>query len=218
MNRFVEQTAFISDGSSGIGLAIAKEYIAEGGKVIITGTTESLGKALPELGPQAFGIAADASNIKAIFKLKEIVAKISPSIDMLFINAGLANTELLEDVTEEYFDQHFTSIVKGPYFIIQQLFPLLSERGSIILNSSINAGIEGASLYEAAQSTLINSLSEELLSKNIRVHVFNPVLASTQVHGKQGFDAEQLDHLAYSIKWMITSENVTDPMMIASLN
>lgn len=218
MNIFAEKTAFISDGSSGIGLAIAREYIAEGGNVIITGTTESLGKALPELGPNAFGIVADTSNLKTILKLKDIVTKISPSLDMIFINAGAANTELPGNVTEENFDQQFTSIVKGPYFIIRQLFPLLKDNSSIILNSSINTGIEGAALYEAAQSTLINSLSDELQAKNIRVHLFNPVLASTQLHGNQEFDSDQLEQLANSIKWMITSRHLTDPMIIAELN
>jgi NAD(P)-dependent dehydrogenase (short-subunit alcohol dehydrogenase family) len=217
MNRFIDKTAFISEGSSGIGLAMAKEFIAENGSVIITGTTESLGKALPELGPKAFGIAADTSNLNNVLKLKEIVAKISPSIDMLFIDAGSTGAELLDDMTEEDFDRQFTSIVKGPYFVIQQLLPLLNEGGSIILNSSIHTG-SAASLYEAAQSTLLHSLSEDLLSKNIKVHVFNPVQASTLIHGKQVFDAEQLDHLANSIKWMITSTYITDPMLTASLN
>jgi NAD(P)-dependent dehydrogenase (short-subunit alcohol dehydrogenase family) len=218
MNKFSDKTAFISDGSSGIGLAIAREYIAEGGHVIITGTTESLGKALPELGPNAFGIAADTSNLKTVFKLKNIVEKIAPTIDMVFINADAANIELPENVTEEYFEQQFTSVVKGPYFIIQQLFPLLTEGSSIILNSSMNTGIEGAALFEAAQSTLINSLSEKLSSKNIRVHLFNPVLASKQLHGEQEFDADQLEQLANSVKWMITSRHLTDPMIIAELN
>ncbi|OQP62221.1 SDR family NAD(P)-dependent oxidoreductase [Niastella populi] len=218
MNKFSEQTAFISDGSSGIGLAIAKEYIAEGGHVIITGTTESLGKVLPELGSNASGIAADTSNLKTVFKLKNIVEKIAPTINMVFINADATSIELPETVTEEQFEQQFTSIVKGPYFVIQQLFPLMAEGSSIILNSSINTGIEGAALFEAAQSTLINSLSEKLATKNIRVHLFNPVLASTQLHGKQEYDADQLEQLANSVKWMITSRHLTDPMIIAELN
>ncbi len=91
MNRLLNKTAVITGGNSGIGLATASEFIAEGARVIITGRNKnSLDQAVTELGMQARGIVSDTSNLKDVVQLGQQVSAIFPKVDVLFINAGIA--------------------------------------------------------------------------------------------------------------------------------
>lgn len=209
MKRLSNKVAVITGGNSGIGLATAKEFIAEGAKVIITGRNRgALDKAVEELGDQAIGIVSDTADLTAIKNLGKEVAKVAPSIDILFINAGIARFAPIEAVDESHFDEMFNVNVKGAYFSIQQLLPLIKEGGSIILNTSVNAhiGMPNASIYsatKAAQLTLIRTLSAEFLSRKIRVNAISPGPVSTPLYGKLGVPADQLEQTANNIKGLV---------------
>jgi NAD(P)-dependent dehydrogenase (short-subunit alcohol dehydrogenase family) len=223
MNRLLNKTAVITGGNSGIGLATAKEFIAEGARVIITGRNQSaLDKALKELGPDASGIISDSSDLKAIRSLGEQVSAVFPAIDILFINAGIAKFAPIEAVDEAHFDEQFNVNVKGAYFTIQQLLPSIKEGGSIILNTSVNAhiGMPNASIYsatKAAQLTLIRTLSAEFLSRKIRVNAISPGPITTPLYNKLGIPADQLEQTAAGIKNLVPIGRFGTPDEIAKI-
>lgn len=197
MNRLIDKKAVITGGSSGIGLATARQFIAEGAQVIITGKNPaSLEKAARDLGSNATGIVADSADMASVLGLREKVAAVFPSIDVLFVNAGVSRFYNIEDVTEGIFDDLFNTNFKGPYFTIQQLLPLFRDGGSIILNASLNAhiGRATASLYGATKGallTLAKNLSAELIPRKIRVNSISPGPIDTPLQTKKGATPEE---------------------------
>jgi NAD(P)-dependent dehydrogenase (short-subunit alcohol dehydrogenase family) len=223
MKRLFEKTAIITGGTSGIGLATAKEFIAEGANVIITGKSQSsIDKALLELGPNAFGVVSDASDMNDIARLQDKVAKIFPGLDILFINAGVATFTPMAAVTETEFDQLFNINVKGAYFTIQQLLPLMNERGSIILNASavVHLGSENTSVYSASKAALLSmtkTLSAEFLAKKIRVNAISPGPVQTPIYKKLGYSDEVLEQSAQAIKAGVPLGRFGNPEEIARI-
>lgn len=223
MNRLLNKTAVITGGNSGIGFATAKAFIAEGAKVIITGRNQaSLDKAVAELGGEASGILADVSDMKAIRGLQQQVKAIAPVIDVVFINAGIAKFASIETVDEALFDEQFDVNVKGSFFTIQQLLPLMKDGGSIVLNTSINAhiGMPNAAIYaasKAAQLTFAKNLSAELLPRKIRVNAVSPGPVTTPLYGKLGLPAEQLQQTAAAIQSQVPIGRFGTPEEIAHI-
>ncbi|QHS58135.1 SDR family oxidoreductase [Chitinophaga agri] len=223
MNRLENKVALITGGNSGIGFATAQLFIAEGAKVIITGRNqESIDKAVAELGTSASGIASDTGSMKDIMQLQAQVAAIHPVIDILFLNAGVAKFSPIEATTEAFFDEQFNINVKGSFFTIQQLLPILHDGGAIVLNTSINAhiGMANASVYaatKAAQLTLIRNLSAELIGRKIRVNAVSPGPVSTPLYGKLGLAADQLSATASHIQSSIPIGRFGTPEEIAKV-
>jgi NAD(P)-dependent dehydrogenase (short-subunit alcohol dehydrogenase family) len=223
MNRLENKTAVITGGNSGIGLATAKAFIAEGARVLITGRNgDSVQKALAELGSQATGIVSDTANMKDIATLRAQVAAVFPAVDILFLNAGVAKLGPIESVDEAAFDEQFNINVKGSYFTIQQLLPLMREGTSVVLNTSINAhiGMANASVYsasKAAQLTLIRTLSAELLDRKIRVNAISPGPVATPLYDKLGMPEEQKEATANSIQSLVPLGRFGRPEEIARI-
>ena len=121
-----------------MGLATAKEFIKEGATVIITGRNPGkINETVKQLGAKAFGFVSDAGEIADIFALPEQVKKHTGKIDILYVNAGYGKFAPIELVDETNFDELFNVLVKGAFFTVQQLLPIINESGSIILNTSI---------------------------------------------------------------------------------
>ncbi len=222
MNRLFKKTAVVTGGNSGIGLATAKAFIAEGADVIITGRNKvSLDRAVAELGASAKGVLLDVANLADIRQLAGRVSAIAPSVDVVFVNAGIAKFSPIEGVDEAFFDEQFNVNVKGAYFTIQQLLPLMNDGGSIVLNTSINAhiGMPNASVYAATKAallTLAKNLSAELLPRKIRVNAVSPGPVSTPLHEKL-VPAEALEETAASIRSLIPMGRFGTPDEIAKI-
>jgi NAD(P)-dependent dehydrogenase (short-subunit alcohol dehydrogenase family) len=207
MKKLEGKTAVITGGNSGIGFATAKEFIAQGAKVIITGRNEkSVRDAIAELGENAHGIISDSAYMPEVEKLAEQVKTVTQNIDILVINAGVGKFNTLENMTEEMFDEIMNINFKGAYFSIQQLLPLVNTGGSIVLNTSINAhiGMAGATVYAASKSallTLAKNLSAELTSRKIRVNAVSPGPVGTPLHSteKLGLSEEDLKNMGESL-------------------
>lgn len=223
MSRLINKTAVITGGNSGIGFATAKEFIEQGATVIITGRNkEALEKAGKELGPKAHTILSDTGSFSDVFQLADAVKKITQRIDVLFINAGIGKFAPIESVTETHYDEQFNINIKGAYFTIQQLLPLINDGGSIILNTSINAhiGMAGSSVYSATKAALITlarTLSSELLPRRIRVNAISPGPVTTPILGKTGVPADQLDDLRSGIQSKVPLGRFGDPVEIAKV-
>lgn len=207
MNKLAGKTAVITGGTSGIGFATAQEFIAQGAKVIITGRSEKgTGEAVALLSRNAHGVISDSGDMVQVRELGEKIKAISPKIDIIFINAGIGQFNLAENMTEDMFDEIMNINFKGAYFSLQQLLPLVNDGGSIILNTSINAhiGMSGASVYaasKAALTSLIRNLSVELLPRKIRVNAVSPGPVATPLHSteKLGLTEEQLKNMGDGI-------------------
>jgi NAD(P)-dependent dehydrogenase (short-subunit alcohol dehydrogenase family) len=223
MKRLQNKTALITGGNSGIGFATAKEFIEQGATVIITGRKQdALDQAKKELGDQVYTILSDTEQMQDINKLAAQVKTFVPSIDIVFVNAGVGKFSPIESVTESHFDEQFNINVKGAYFTIQQLLPLMNDGGSIILNTSINAhiGMPGASVYSATKAAVITfarTLSAELLPRKIRVNAISPGPVKTAILGKTGLTTEQVDGFKLELATKVPLGRMGDPEEIARI-
>ena len=222
MNRFDSKTVLVTGGSSGIGLATAQAFAAEGARVVITGRDQAaLDTAKEQLGGQALALRNDAGDAAAAKELAGSLKRAGVSLDAVFINAGTARFAALEEVDEALWDQTFDTNVKGAYFQIQALLPLLNRGTSIVINGSINAriGMPNSSVYAASKAALISlakTLSSELLPRGVRVNVVSPGPVSTPIYGKLGLDAATLQATAAQIQSQIPLGRFGTPAEIAA--
>jgi len=206
MNRFEGKTVLVTGGNSGMGLATAQAFAAEGARVVVTGRdTAALEAAKPTLGANALAIQNDAGTVAAARALAKRLTDEGVKLDAVFINAGIARFAPLSDVEESMWDQTFDTNVKGPFFQIQALTPLFNPGASIVLNGSINAhiGMPSSAVYAASKAGLISlakTLSAELLPRGVRVNVLSPGPVTTPLYGKLGLDADALANTAAQIK------------------
>jgi NAD(P)-dependent dehydrogenase (short-subunit alcohol dehydrogenase family) len=207
MKKLTNKTAVITGGNSGIGFATAQEFIAQGAKVIITGRNQiAIDEAVAQSGENASGVIADSNNMADIKNLGGLVKAISPTIDIIFINAGMGKFNSVDQMSEETFDEIMDINFKGAYFSLQQLLPLVNEGGSIIFNTSINAhiGMAGASVYAASKAALLSltkNLAVELLPRKIRVNSVSPGPVGTPFYQpeKLGLSEEQINQMGAAI-------------------
>jgi NAD(P)-dependent dehydrogenase (short-subunit alcohol dehydrogenase family) len=180
MPRLAGKLALITGGNSGIGLATARVFVAEGARVAITGRdTDTLEAARRLIGNDTLAIRSDAADLKAIDALFATIKEYFGALDILFANAGGGRIASVEDTTEEDFDRTFGVNVKGLFFTVQKALPLLRTGASIILNASVSTrvGRPGLSVYAASKAavrTFARNFSAELVSRGIRVNVVSP--------------------------------------------
>jgi NAD(P)-dependent dehydrogenase (short-subunit alcohol dehydrogenase family) len=206
MNRFTNQSVLVTGGTSGIGLAAAQAFINEGATVYVTGRdAASIASAQAQLGAKAVVIASDAAAGGDAKALGATLLAKNVQLSAVFINAGMAQMTPFADVDEAFWDRQFAVNVKGAYFQIQALLPVLAKGASIVLNGSVNAhiGMPGTSVYAATKAALISlakTLSAELLPRGVRVNVVSPGPIETPLYGKLGMDAATLQSVAAQIQ------------------
>src|SRR5450432_1770624 len=155
--KLAGKVAVITGGSSGIGLATAERFAAEGAYVYITGRRQSeLDAAVKQIGENATGVQGDVSNLSDLDRLYAVVKEQHGRVDVLFANAGGGEFAPLGAITEEHYDKTFNSNVKGLVFTVQKALPLMPDGGSIILNASITGskGMEAFSVYSATKAAV----------------------------------------------------------------
>lgn len=215
------KNAVVTGGSSGIGFATASKLASLGAKVTITGRNrERLEQAAEKLGANA--IVSDQSDLAAITDLANQIKASDGSIDILFINAGVAAFAPVEQTTEAQFDQMMDVNFKGAFFTLQKFIPLLKDGASVINLSSINAytGMPNTAAYAASKAAL-NSLTRtaatELAPRKIRVNAVNPGPVQTELFGKLGMPDEAIQEFASAMQNRIPFHRFGKPEEIASL-
>ena len=185
MSRLNGKIALITGGNSGIGLASAIRFAAEGAQVVIVGRRqEELDKALQLIGPQAIAVQGDISSLDDLDRIFAQVKAAKGQIDILFANAGLGDFQPIGSITEESFDRTFGINVKGTLFTVQKALPLMSAGASVILTGSTTSamGTPAFSVYSATKAALRNfarSWALDLKGSGIRVNVLSPGPIST---------------------------------------
>ena len=205
MNKLQGKRSLITGGTSGIGLATAHEFVAQGAHVAITGVSvDSIEKARSELGREVLVIRSDAGDVAAQPAVAEAVRQAFGGLDVLVINAGIVNLRPVEQWDETSFDRSFAINLKGPFFLIQALLPVLASPASIVLVGSIQArvGQPSASIYAATKAALVSlarTLSGELISRGIRVNAVSPGPTETPLFGKLGLTEMDFKAMASGI-------------------
>ena len=221
MDRLKGKRALITGGTTGIGLETARQFLAEGARVAITGKNpETLQAAREELGPDVFVIESDAGNVAAQSALAAEINRVFGGLDVLFANAGIADLRPVEKWDEAGFDRTFDINVKGPFFLIQSLLPVFANPASIVLMTSVNVhiGMATSSIYAASKAALlsmIKTLSGELVSRGIRVNAVSPGPISTPLYDKFGVPKEDLKAVADSIISQVPQKRFGAPSEVA---
>jgi NAD(P)-dependent dehydrogenase (short-subunit alcohol dehydrogenase family) len=221
MDKLKGKIAVITGGNSGIGLATAKEFAAQGAQVVVSGRDQkTLDEAAKALGPDALVVRADIARLADIDKLFAAVKAKFGRIDVLFVNAGIGKFAPFEAVSEEFYDAILDVNLKGSYFTIQKALPLLADGASIVLNTSINAniGMANTSVYAASKAALLSlarTLSAELVGRNIRVNAISPGPVTTPILGRLGMPPEALEQTLQAIASQIPMKRFGRPEEIA---
>jgi NAD(P)-dependent dehydrogenase (short-subunit alcohol dehydrogenase family) len=219
--KLQNKVAFITGGTSGIGLETAKLFQAEGAKVIVTGTNpgrlEAAGKAL---GDNALVLSVDLRKPAEIERAVEEVRARYGRIDVVFANAGAGTAAPLESVTREQIDEQFSLNVSGLFFTIQKTVPLIPKGGSIVVTTSfLNAvGTPGLSILSATKAairSLVRSIGAELAPRGIRVNAVSPGPIATAFHTKLGLTDAQLTETATAIQARVPLQRFGEAVEIA---
>jgi NAD(P)-dependent dehydrogenase (short-subunit alcohol dehydrogenase family) len=199
--RLANKTAFITGGNSGIGLATARLFVAEGARVAITGRNKAtLDAAANELGPNAFAIVADATDVAATENAVARAVEKFGKLDIVFANAGIAGNTPVGGTTLAAFEAVLRTNITSVFFTVQAAAPHLNDGGSVILNGSVISvlGNPGYSAYAASKAgvrAMARVMASELSPRNIRVNVVAPGAIRTPIWNGAAPSAEAFAEL-----------------------
>jgi NAD(P)-dependent dehydrogenase (short-subunit alcohol dehydrogenase family) len=196
--RLANKSALIIGGTSGIGLQTAQLFLSEGAKLAVTGRDPGgLRAAIETLGNGVYGMEADLRDVASLRSLARDVVRWSDGLDVLFVNAGVSRPGPLGAVDEAFFDAHLETNLRGPFFVVQELAPLLRRGASVIFTTSCLGlmGRPGMAVYAASKAalrSLVRTLGAELVERGIRVNAVAPGPVDSGIHAKMGLSEEAL--------------------------
>ncbi|QYR21058.1 SDR family oxidoreductase [Paenibacillus sp. sptzw28] len=197
MNKYAGKKAVVTGGTHGMGLAIVKALLEGGAEVVFTGRNEKkIEEARSYLKTEAaHAVRSDAANMADIDALGVLAQEKLGRIDYVFVNHGIAEINLLEQVTEASWDRHFNINTKGAFFTIQRLAPLINDGGAIVFttvaNDKIFPGISAYSGSKEAVGAIAQVLASEFLTRKIRVNSVAPGYIDTPTMGVPGLTEEE---------------------------
>ncbi|MEH1840632.1 MAG: SDR family oxidoreductase [Nostoc sp.] len=211
MRKLEGKIALITGGNSGIGLATAKQFVAEGAYVYITGRRQvELDAAVEAIDKNVTAVQSDVSNLADLDRLFATIKQEQGHLDIIFANAGGGQIAPLGAITEEHFDKTFNINVKGLLFTVQKALPLLPEGASIILNASTTSikGTPAFSVYSATKAAVRSFARNwilDLRERKIRVNAISPGVVPTHGYNHLGLNNQQVQEF-------VDSQAVTIPL------
>lgn len=221
MSRLDGKIALITGGTSGIGFATAQLFVQEGAKVAITGQNqERLEQASKALGAEILAIRAEARSRPDLDKVFAQIEERWGKLDILFVNAGIAQFSPLLDVDETFINETMDINFKAALFTVQKAVPLMPENSSIVFNTSINnqMGMPYSGIYAASKAalrSLVRVLAAELLERGIRVNAVSPGPIKTSIISKTGVSQEQLEQITTKLQQSVPLKRFGQPEEIA---
>ncbi len=209
MNKLKNKVAVITGANSGIGLATAKLFLKEGAKVVISGRRqEALDEATEHLEGDFITVLADVSKPEDNVRLIKEATYTFGSIDILFLNAGVAPIAPITDVNEHHYNDVFNINVKGPILTAKEALPHLNDGGTILFTGSIvtQKAFDGFGVYSASKGALrafSKVLTSEVKSRGIRVNTIAPGPIDTPIFGKMGLPEDVLEETGKSFAAMV---------------
>ncbi|MEU6050709.1 glucose 1-dehydrogenase [Streptomyces xanthochromogenes] len=180
MGQLDNKTALVTGASTGIGLAIARRFAADGATVYLTGRRKAeLDAVVEQVGGHAIGVQGDVSQLGDLDRLFAEIAERSGRLDIVVANAGVGDFGPLGAITEEEYERTTSVNLKGTVFTVQKALPLLSAGASVVLLSSSAAlrGVPGLGVYAATKAairSLARTWAAELAGRGIRVNALVP--------------------------------------------
>lgn len=220
--RFENKIAVVIGGNSGIGLATARAFAAEGASVVVTGRdAATLDAAAREIGEAAMAIRSDTADLAQIDALMATIGARFGRIDVLVANAGVGAFVPVEQVTEHLYDSIMGVNLKGMYFTIQKALPLMGRGASIVVVSSIAhaKGLPGNSVYAASKAgvrSLARNLAAELVERGIRVNCVSPGPVETPIITRTtGMPAEMVAAMREKMIQHVPMHRMGEPSEVA---
>lgn len=220
-DRFNNKVVVVTSGTSGIGLATAKAFVAEGASVFITGRRkETLDAAVKEIGGGVSGVQGDMSKLADIDRLYDAVQQKHSHIDVVFANAGGGEFAPLGAITEEHYQNTFDNNVKGVLFTVQKALPLLRDGAAIVLTSSTTSisGTPAFSVYSATKAAIRNFARNwilDLKDRRIRVNAISPGVTDTAGLNELFGSGEQAEGTKDYLAGLIPAGRIGKPEEIA---
>ncbi|MCG8307263.1 MAG: SDR family oxidoreductase [Cytophagales bacterium] len=222
MRKLSGKVALITGGNSGIGLASAKLFVAEGARVVITARRQEAVDEYNRSAPEnTFAVLADASKPVENQKVFEQVAGRFGKIDILFLNAGIGKPAPVKIMPEDLYDSLWDTNFRGPFFTTQAALEHLNDHASIIYNTSIAnvKGMPGMSVYAATKAglrSLVRTLTVELAERGIRVNAISPGPVETPIWGKMDIPEEAKEDFGAQVLKQVPLGRMGKPEEIAN--
>jgi NAD(P)-dependent dehydrogenase (short-subunit alcohol dehydrogenase family) len=202
MSQLQGKIALVTGGTTGIGLAAARQFHAEGATVIITGQNPvTLEAARQQLPDDVVVLRADARSLADSERVAAEIERRFGGLDIALLNAGIARFNALESVDEAFYDDILDINVKGVFFAVQKLSKLLRPGASVLVTSSVvsHRGLAGAAVYAASKgalAALVRALAVELAPRGIRINSISPGPIDTPIYSKLGMAKEAVSEFA----------------------
>lgn len=219
----MNKTILITGGTTGIGLATAQLLSAEGAKIIVTGRNPAtLAAARAQLPPGTIFIQSDSSSLAEAQQLGTEVRRHVDRLDGAFLNAGIAQFAPFGATSAQQYEDQFNVNVRGPYFQLQSLLPLLANPSSVVINASVvaNVNFANASVYSATKAAVVSlgrTLSAELAGLGVRVNTVSPGPIETPIFNKVGIPAAEVKGVTDQMAQATLIKRVGRPEEIARL-
>jgi NAD(P)-dependent dehydrogenase (short-subunit alcohol dehydrogenase family) len=214
MSKLEGKIAVITGGNSGIGLATAAEFVAEGAYVFITGRRQKeLDAAVGLIGRNVTAVQGDVSNMADLDRLYAQVGKEKGRVDIVFANAGIGIPAPIGQITEQDYDQVFNVNLRGLLFTVQKALPLMPDGGIVLLcgSNASQAGFPGFTTYSATKAAIrsfARTWTMDLKDRKIRVNVISPGPIDTPIWSSGNFPEEVAEQLKKQLISMVPANEM----------
>lgn len=221
-SRLAGKAAVVTGGNSGIGLAIARKFAAEGASVAIFGRDQqTLDAVADELGPDCLAVRGDVADVSDLERLCDVAGERYGGIDILVANAGMFEFGRLASVDQASFDRTCNVNFRGVFFTVRAALPYLRAGGSVILvtSGSNRVGLADGPVYaatKAAVRSLARSFAVDLQPQGIRVNALSPGFVDTPIFERTGIEGQEREQFVASMSEQILMHRFGRPDEIAA--